>query len=143
MSKRWIVLTLVAFYLLVVSSGAALKTEYNHLRQYISELNAAGSGQIGYLGFLALGLLGLLLLLVVAPHARLKGISVIGYWLLIAELVPYIGSAFAPCDLGCPGTGSLSQNAHNHLAVITLPATTLGLVLLSCNSKLEPRRRVA
>ena len=43
MSKRWIVLTLVAFYLLVVFGDAALMTEYNHLSQYISELNAAGS----------------------------------------------------------------------------------------------------
>lgn len=42
MSKRWIVLTLVAFYPLVVFGGAALKAEYNHLSQYISELNAAG-----------------------------------------------------------------------------------------------------
>ena len=146
MSKRWIVAALVVFYPLVLFGGAELKTEYSHLGQYISELNAAGSAwswQIGYFGFLPLGLLGLLLLLVVTPRTRLKGISMIGCWLLIAEPVAYIGSAFAPCDLGCPSTGSLSQNAHNLLSVITLPATTLGLVFLSFNRNLDPGRRAA
>jgi len=146
MSWRWLIVGLVVYYPFVLFGGAALKTEYNHVSQYISELNATGSDwswQIGYLGFLPLGLLGLVLLVVVAPRARLNGISKIGCWLLVAEPVAYVGSAFAPCDLGCPATGSLSQNAHNVLSVITLPMTTLGLVFLSCNSKLSPVRRVA
>lgn len=85
MSKRWIVVSLVVCYLLVVLGGAALKDEYSHFSQYISELNATGSAwswQIGYLGFLPLGLLGLLLLLVVAPRARLNGITLVGCWLV-------------------------------------------------------------
>ncbi|MCY4416239.1 MAG: DUF998 domain-containing protein, partial [Chloroflexi bacterium] len=135
--RRWIVVAFVVFYPLVLFGGAALKPEYSHLSQYISEINATGSAwswQIGLLGFLPLGLLGVVLLLVVAPRARLQGISNIGCWLLIAEPIAYIGSAVAPCDLGCPSTGSLSQNVHNILSVVTLPITTLGLVFLSCNS---------
>ena len=87
-SGRWLVVALATFYLLVVYGGAALKAEYSHVSQYISELNATGaawSWQIGYLGFLPLGLLGLLLLLVVAPRVELRGVSRIGCWLLVAE----------------------------------------------------------
>ena len=143
--RRWIVVAFVVFYPLVLFGGAALKPQYSHLSQYISELNATGSAwswQIGLLGFLPLGLLGVVLLLVVAPRARLQGISNIGCWLLIAEPIAYIGSAVAPCDLGCPSTGSLSQNVHNILSVVTLPITTLGLVFLSCNSRLALVQRV-
>lgn len=143
---RWLVVGLAVYYPLVLFGGAALKAEYNHVSQYISELNATGSDwswQIGYMGFLPLGLLGLVSLVVVAPRARLNGVGKIGCWLLIAEPVAYVGSAFAPCDLGCPATGSLSQNAHNVLSAITLVMTTFGLVLLSCNSRLSPVQRVA
>ena len=142
---RWIVGALAVFYPLVLFGGAALKVDYSHISQYISELNATDSAwgwQIGFLGFLPLGLLGAVLLLVVAPPARLQGMSRVGCWLLIAEPIAYIGSAFAPCDLGCPSTGSLSQNAHNIVSAATLPITTLGLVFLSWNSRLAPVQRV-
>ena len=146
MHARWLIVGLAVYYPLVLFGGAALKAEYSHVSQYISELNATGSDwswQIGYLGFLPLGLLGLWLVLVVTPRARLNGISKIGSWLLIAEPVAYVGSAVAPCDLGCPAVGSLSQNMHNLLAVVTLLMTTLGLVFLSCNSRLSPVQRMA
>ena len=142
---RWIIAALAVFYPLALYGGAALKADYSHLSQYISELNATGSAwawQIGFLGFLPLGLLGVVLLVVVAPRARLQGISKIGCWLLIAEPIAYIGSALAPCDLGCPSTGSFSQNAHNIVSAATLPITTLGLALLACNSRLALIQRV-
>ena len=144
LSGRWLILVLASFYLLVLFGGALLKTEYSHVSQYISELNAVGSAwswQIGYFGFLPLSLLGLLLLLVVAPRTTLNGISRIGCWLLIAEPVAYASSAFAPCDLGCPSTGSLSQDVHNLFGVITLLMTALGLVLLSLNDRLSPTKK--
>ena len=144
-SSRWLVVALAIFYAVVVYGGASLKDDYSHFSQYISELNALGSSwswQIGYLGFLPLGLLGLLLLPVVVPYAKLSGISQIGGWMLVAEPVAYIGSAFAPCDLGCPSAGSLSQNIHNLLSLVTLPVTTLGLVFLSLNKRLTLPKRM-
>ncbi len=144
-SGRWIVVALVFFYLLVLFGGASLKVEYSHVSQYISELNAVGSAwdwQIGYLGFLPLGLLGFLLLLLVAPRTSLTGIGKTGFWLLVAEPVAYASSAFAPCDLGCPSTGSLSQDVHNLLGATTLLITTLGLVFLSLDGRLAPAKRV-
>ena len=143
--RRWSIVVLVFFYLLVLFGGASLKVEYSHVSQYISELNAVGSAwdwQIGYLGFLPLGLLGLLVLLVVAPRTELSGISKIGYWLLVAEPIAYASSAFAPCDVGCPSTGSLSQDLHNLLGATTLLMTTLGLVFLALNDRLAPAKRV-
>ena len=143
-SSRYLVVALAIFYLVVVYGGASLKDDYSHISQYISELNASGSSwswQIGYLGFLPLGLLGFLLLLVVVPNAKLTGASYIGAWLLVAEPVAYIGSAFAPCDLGCPTAGSLSQNIHNVLSVVTLSVSTLGLVFLSFNARLSLAKR--
>ena len=145
MNERWVVVVLALFYPLVIFGGASLKADYSHVSQYISELNAVGSAwswQIGYLGFLPLGLLGFLLLLLVAPRTRLNGTSRIGCWLLVGEPIAYVSSALAPCDLGCPSTGSLSQDAHNLLAVTTLLMTTLGLVLLSLNNRLAAAKRV-
>ena len=145
MSRRWLIVALALFYPLVMFGGASLKADYSHVSQYISELNAIGSAwswQIGYFGFLPLGLLGFLLLLVVTPRARLNGISRIGCWLLVAEPIAYVTSALAPCDLGCPSAGSLSQNAHNLLAVVTLIMTTVGLVFLSLNGRLGLAKRV-
>ena len=146
MSSRWLVVALAIFYAVVVYGGASLKDDYSHISQYISELNASGSSwswQIGYLGFLPLGLLGFFLLLViVVPQAKLSGISQIGGWMLVAEPVAYVGSAFAPCDLGCPTAGSLSQNIHNILSVVTLPVTALGLVFLSLGQRLTVSNRV-
>ena len=142
---RWLVVALAVFYPAVLFGGALLKADYSHVSQYISELNAAGSAwswQIGYLGFLPLGVLGFALLVMVARSSRLTGISLVGCWLLIGEPIAYAGSAFAPCDLGCPSAGSLSQDIHNILSVITLLMTTLGLALLSFNKRITQIGRV-
>lgn len=144
-SRRWLIVAFALLYLTVLFGGASLKTDYSHISQYISELNATNSDWswlIGFLGFLPIGLLGFVLFLVVAPSARLTGVSQIGYWLLVAEPIVYIGSVFAPCDLGCPSTGSFSQNFHNILSVITLIATILGLILLFFNESLALSKRV-
>ena len=39
MNGRWHAVSLAAYYLLVIFGGAALKAEYSHVSQYISELN--------------------------------------------------------------------------------------------------------
>ena len=145
LKRRWLVVALAVFYFAVVFGGASLKNDYSHISQYISELNASGSAwdwQIGYFGFLPLGLLGFVLLLVVRSGMRLGRTSGIGYWLLIGEPIAYAASAFAPCDLGCPSEGSLSQYIHNAVSVITLLMTTSGLVLLSFNETLSQGKRI-
>lgn len=145
MNRRWLVLAFALFYPAVLFGGAWSKADYSHISQYISELNATGSAwswQIGFFGFIPLGLIGFALLLVAAPHTRLTGVSHVGYWLLVAEPVAYVGSALAPCDLGCPNTGSLSQNIHNAVSAITLVMTTSGLMFLFFNERLSSSNRI-
>ena len=126
---RRLVIALAASYLATVYGGGWLKGDYNHVAQYTSELNATGTAwawQIGALGFV-FGLLAFALLWVAAPIAPVTGVSRVGYWLLTAEPVVWIGSALAPCDPGCPIEGSLSQNIHNLLGGTTYLVTTVGL----------------
>ena len=143
-ARRRLVIALAVSYLATVYGGGWLKGEYNHVAQYVSELNATGTAwawQIGIFGFLAVGILGFALLWAAAPIAPAAGISRFGYWLLIAEPVAWIGSALAPCDPGCPATGSLSQDIHNLLGGTTYLVTTLELVLLALNPGLPPKTR--
>ena len=140
---RRLVIALAASYLATVYGGGWLKGDYNHVAQYTSELNATGTAwawQIGALGFV-FGLLAFALLWVAAPIAPVTGVSRVGYWLLTAEPVVWIGSALAPCDPGCPIEGSLSQNIHNLLGGTTYLVTTVGLVLLSRSPLISPGAR--
>ena len=141
---RRLVIALAVSYLATVYGGGWIKGDYNHVAQYVSELNATGTTwawQIGTLGFVPFGLLAFALLWVAAPIAPVTGISRAGYWLLGAESVAWIGSALAPCDPGCPVEGSLSQNIHNLLGGTTYLVTALGLVLLSRSPLISPGAR--
>lgn len=132
-SRRLIVAALVS-YLIMLFGGGALKPEYSHIGQFISELNATGTPYaqlIGWVGFVPFGLLFGLLIISLADVAPVKGASRIGYWLLMLQPVAYVGSALAPCDIGCPVEGSLSQTIHNMLGLFTYSLTAVALVLLS------------
>lgn len=142
--KTGLFAAVILTYVLMLFGGAALKPGYSHISQYISELNATGSAYaqaIGWFGFLPFGVAALLLWHAVRPHALAAGANRAGYWLLLAEPVAYIGSAFAPCDLGCPAEGSLSQTLHNLLGLATYLATTLGLFLLAFSHGLGTGKR--
>ena len=145
MTKRGLVILTVITYLIMLFGGAMLKPGYSHFSQYISELNATGTpfaDTIGWLGFVPFGLSALALWAVTAKYAPVSGASRLGYWLLLAEPIAYIGSAFAPCDVGCPGEGSLSQGLHNLLGLCTYLATTFGLFLLSFTPGLKAPARI-
>ena len=58
------------------------------------------------------------------------------------EPLAWIGSALAPCDLGCPIGGSLSQSLHTLLGVFTYFGTALGLLLLATTPAIRPATRV-
>jgi hypothetical membrane protein len=143
--QRCLILLFVAMYLLMLLGGAALKPGYSPLSQYISELGATGSAHaqaISLFGFIPVGVLAALLLFAFARSAPVSGASRFGYWLLMFEPLAWIGSALAPCDLGCPIGGSLSQSLHTLLGVFTYLGTALGLVLLATAPTLRPGKRV-
>jgi len=134
MNSRRLIIAVIVSYLIMLFGGGALKPEYSHIGQFISELNATGTPYaqlIGWLGFIPFGLLLGLLIISLADVAPVKGASRIGYWLLMLQPVAYIGSALAPCDIGCPVEGSLSQTIHNMLGLFTYSLTAVALALLS------------
>ncbi len=140
---------LVALFVLVYAGllygGAALKPGYAWMSQYISELGATGSvhaGLINVAGFVPVGMLGALLLVVMAPWVPLRGAGRAGYWLLLCEPLAWVGSALAPCDLGCPQDGSVAQLLHNLLGIVTYSGTTLGLLLIATSPGLRPGTRM-
>lgn len=143
--QRCLILLFLAMYLLMLLGGAALKPGYSPLSQYISELGATGSAHartISLFGFIPVGVLAALLLFAFARIAPVSGASRFGYWLLLFEPLAWIGSALAPCDLGCPIGGSLSQSLHTLLGVFTYLGTAFGLVLLASAPALRPGTRV-
>lgn len=143
--QRCLILLFVAMYLLMLLGGAALKPGYSALSQYISELGATGSAHarmISLFGFIPVGVLAALLLFAFARTVPVTGVSRFGYWLLMFEPVAWIGSALAPCDLGCPITGSLSQSLHTLLGLFTYLGTTLALVLLATAPGIRPLTRM-
>lgn len=141
---RTTILAIVPAWLLMLFGGGALKPGYSHVSQYISELNAIGTPydwQIGLFGFVPFGLLLAVVLMLAAPLLPIRGVARVGYWMLLLEAVAYIGSAFAPCDAGCPADGSLSQQLHNLLGLLTYLGTCVGVVLLACGTGLRSRTR--
>lgn len=143
--QRSLILLFVAMYLLMLLGGAALKPGYSPLSQYISELGATSSAHarlISLFGFIPVGVLAALLLLALSGKVPVTGASRVGYWLLMFEPLAWIGSALAPCDLGCPVNGSLSQSLHTLLGVFTYLGTALGLILLATTPALRPSTRV-
>ena len=145
MNVRWLIIIVILSYLIMLFGGAALKTEYSHMTQFISELNSTGTAYahvISWFGFCLFGVLAGSLLIVTDSKAPVSGISRMGYWLLMAEPIAYIGSAFAPCDVGCNIDGSVSQLIHNTLAVVTFLSTSIGLFLLSFTPKISIFHRI-
>lgn len=142
---RCLILLFIAVYLLMLFGGAALKPGYSPLSQYISELGASGSAHarlISLFGFIPVGILAALLLCVFAGKVPVRGASRFGYWLLMFEPLAWIGSALAPCDLGCPTSGSVSQSLHTLLGVFTYLGTALGLLLLATTPAIRPGTRL-
>ncbi|MDP2091640.1 MAG: DUF998 domain-containing protein [Pseudohongiella sp.] len=134
MGIRRLIVAVVISYLIMLFGGGALKPGYSHVGQFISELNATGTSYaqvIGWLGFVPFGLLTSMLIISLAGVAPVRGASRAGYWILILQPIAYIGSALAPCDIGCPVEGSMSQTIHNMLGLFTYSLTAVGLVLLS------------
>jgi hypothetical membrane protein len=116
--------------------GARARPGYSHVSQFISELgergapsaswvSAAGFAPIGLLVLLFLGLAGRAL-----PASRWK---LPGLLCLAAVGAAYLAAWLAPCDPGCPATGSLSQTAHNTFGALEYVGASAGLVLLGAS----------
>ena len=142
---RLLALAVALFYAAMVYGGGWLKGDFDLVSQFTSELTTSGTPWARAIAasHVVWGTLGLALLWVAAPMAPLAGVARIGYWLLASEPGVWIGSAFLPCDPGCPVDGSLTQTLHNLWAAATFVATTVGLLLLACNRAVSRAARLA
>jgi hypothetical protein len=110
----------------------ALQPEYSHVRDFISLLGAKDAPYatwVNWYGFLPLGLLvavACFFLPTILPRSRLLWV---GSLFLLSVSVGYLGAVLAPCDRGCPPTGSLSQEIHNVLGLIEYAGAAIGLGL--------------
>lgn len=120
--------------LVVPLIGGFIVPGHSHGVNFISELGAVGTqwgAVISWAGFLPIGVLTLAFLIVAAPLLRLEGAARVGYWLLSFIGVAYVGSAFAPCDPGCPVSGSPTQFVHNLLGLMEYLGGGIGLIVFS------------
>ena len=136
---RILVITSVVMAVGLIVAGGAMKPGYSHVSQYISELNATGTPwarEIGWLGFAPLAVVLFTFLVVAYPGVRVDGVSRLGYLLMFTQPLAYITAAVAPCDTGCPQSGSMTQEVHNLLGFLTYVGAGIGLILLSRASSL-------
>jgi len=105
----------------------ALWSEYSAVRDYISELGAAGAPRAGAVnGSFALAGAAIVWACVTFGRTmpRLRG----PMWMLAALGVSYLVAAVVPCDTGCPAEGSSSQALHNTVGALGYLVGGLGLL---------------
>lgn len=117
-----------ALFTLVVFFAAALRTDYSHLHNFISELGATGTPHaalMNYTGFvpggLLLGVFGIGLAGALPRQPVTAGATV----LVTLFGVGVAASGVVSCDPGCPQAGSLENVIHNRIA----PACFLCLIV--------------
>ena len=118
-----------------------LRSDYNLINHFISELGAAGAEYsiiINYFGFLPIALSALTITLLLQskfPNNRLSraGLLLVGSGVFIG----YFGAFIFPCDFGCPAEGSFSQNMHNNLGLIYYLIIPVGLFVLGIGLRTE------
>lgn len=118
----------------------ALWPGYSHVRHYISILgarNAPHAPFVNYLGFLPIGLTTIGFIAASGRSFPQSPRAARGRLLLCAFSAGYVGTAFLPCDPGCPAFGWITQCAHSLLAVCGYSGAIVGLALLGSAFQLD------
>ena len=138
---RTLCLTLFFSSIMLTEFIGFLRSDYNLINHFISELGAAGADYsiiINYFGFLPIALSALTITLLLQskfPNNRLSraGLLLVGSGVFIG----YFGAFIFPCDFGCPAEGSFSQNMHNNLGLIYYLIIPVGLFVLGIGLRTE------
>ena len=138
---RTLCLTLFFSSIMLTEFIGFLRSDYNFINHFISELGAAGAEYsiiINYFGFLPIALSALTITLLLQskfPNNRLSraGLLLVGSGVFIG----YFGAFIFPCDFGCPAEGSFSQNMHNNLGLIYYLIIPVGLFVLGIGLRTE------
>ena len=119
-----------------------LRSDYNLINHFISELGAAGaeySKIINYFGFVPTAFSALIIALLLQSKLSNTRLSRAGLLLIGSGVfIGYFGAFIFPCDYGCPAEGSFSQNMHNNLGLIYYLIIPVGLFVLGIGLRKEP-----
>jgi hypothetical protein len=119
-----------------------LRSDYNLINHFISELGAAGaeySRIINYFGFVPTAFSALIIVLSLQSKFSNTRLSRAGLLLIGSGVfIGYFGAFIFPCDYGCPAEGSFSQNMHNNLGLIYYLIIPVGLFVLGIGLRKEP-----
>ena len=119
-----------------------LRSDYNLINHFISELGAAGaeySRIINYFGFVPTAFSALIIVLLLQSKFSNTRLSRAGLLLVGSGVfIGYFGAFIFPCDYGCPTEGSFSQNMHNNLGLIYYLIIPAGLFVLGIGLRKEP-----
>ena len=139
---RTMCLTLFISSIILTELIGFLRSDYNLINHFISELGAAGaeySRIINYFGFLPVSFSALIITLLLQSKFSNTRLSRVGFLLVgIGYFIAYFGAFIFPCDFGCPSEGSFSQNMHMILGLISYLITPVGLILLGIGLRKEP-----
>lgn len=128
----------------VVVLCAALRPDYAHLRNFISELGATGTPHaslMNYGAFLPTGLSIAALGVSLASRLREHWLFLLGALLVVLFGAGVTTSGFVSCDAGCPFGGSPENRAHQALAPAIFLAAILGTAVLGIAFRALPTWR--
>lgn len=128
------ILYVIGFYFI----GSAIKPGYSQISSFVSEYNATGTPwaeTLTYAGFATTAAILAAFLAAASPLLKVSGASRLGAGLLWSVPASYFIAVVAPCDAGCPVEGSISQVAHNLLAIVAYVGMGASALLLSLDSR--------
>jgi hypothetical protein len=135
-------LTLFISGIILTELISFLRSDYNLINHFISELGAAGaeySRIINYFGFVPTAFSALIIALLLQSKFSNTRLSRAGLLLVGSGVfIGYFGAFIFPCDYGCPAEGSFSQNMHNNLGLIYYLIIPVGLFVLGIGLRKEP-----
>jgi hypothetical membrane protein len=112
---------------------SALRTNYNHQTQFISELGATDTPYaqlMNYLGFIPSGImimcLGLAILLALGNRVTCR---VGGTFIILFGTGMLLAGVFS-CDAGCPENGSLESTIHDRISAVAFLSGAVGTMLM-------------
>ena len=139
---RTMCLTLFLSSIILTELIGFLRSDYNLINHFISELGAAGaeySRIINYFGFVPTAFSALIIVLLLQSKFSNTRLSRAGLLLVGSGVfIGYFGAFIFPCDYGCPAEGSFSQNMHNNLGLIYYLIIPVGLFVLGIGLRKEP-----
>ena len=139
---RTMCLTLFLSSIILTELIGFLRSDYNLINHFISELGAAGaeySRIINYFGFVPTAFSALIITLLLQSKFSNTRLSRTGFLLVgIGIFIGYFGAFIFPCDYGCPSEGSFSQTMHNILGLISYLIIPVGLFVLGIGLIKEP-----